>query len=353
MRRRWARWRGYADELEEAMRSAGEHLAEVEALIAEAWERSSWRNRQRDTIDAEILRRALDVPFLGDLVRIAWRVGPDADLSPPDFEGRPWPDDDVRGESTRASRLSDGPAAGDAVALSPEPDARPPARLRAAERALRARTRSLVVVLDDLVGARNASAVVRTAEALGLQEVHIVQREGRVALERTVTMRADRWLDLCWYPRPEPAMEALRARGYRVWVADFAEDAVPLTEVPVRDGLAVVFGSEQRGVSDAVRERADGHFFLPTAGFTSYVNVSVMAGIAVHDLDRRMRAAGVRRPLGREELARLRPAWYERLARGHPGRALRYRGWLGREVEPAPPRGARVERGDPEGDRRR
>ena len=77
--------------------------------------------------------------------------------------------------------------------IPPPADEEPPARIRAAERALQERTRSLVVVLDDLVGARNASAVVRTAEALGLQEVHIVQREGRVALERTVTMLGAAW----------------------------------------------------------------------------------------------------------------------------------------------------------------
>ena len=69
------------------MRSAGEHLAEAERLIAEAWERSVWSGRRRATIDAEIVRRALDVPFLGDLIRAAWRLGPDADLSPPDFDG--------------------------------------------------------------------------------------------------------------------------------------------------------------------------------------------------------------------------------------------------------------------------
>ncbi|MBW2386250.1 MAG: hypothetical protein JRG92_21695, partial [Deltaproteobacteria bacterium] len=83
MRRRWGRWRGYMDELEEVMRIAGEQLREAEALVSRAWERPQWRARQRDAADPEILRRALDIPFLRDLVRIAWRVGPEANLSPP------------------------------------------------------------------------------------------------------------------------------------------------------------------------------------------------------------------------------------------------------------------------------
>jgi tRNA (guanosine-2'-O-)-methyltransferase len=345
MRRGFGRWRGYADELEEVMRSAGEHLAEVESLIAEAWERPTWHARQRDTIDAEILRRALDVPFLGDLVRAAWRIGPDGVGPPPDFEGVPWGESESVVSLPSADRM--------ARTATPEPerlpdDARPPARLRAAERALRCRTRSLAVVLDDLVSARNASAIVRTAEALGLQEVHLVQREGRVALERTVTTMAERWVDLHWYPRPEPAIEGLRARGYRVFVADYGDGAIPLQSVPVCDRMAVVFGSEQRGVSARVRDQADGLFFLPSAGFTAYVNVSVMAGIALHDLDARMRASGVRRPLDETDRARLRRAWYTALARGHEDRARRFLAWLERDVTPAPPRAARGPRGDDE-----
>jgi tRNA (guanosine-2'-O-)-methyltransferase len=342
MRRRWGRWRGYADELEELMRAAGEHLAEVEALIAEAWERSTWRGRQRASIDGEILRRALDVPFLGDLVRTAWRLGPDADLSPPDFEGRPWRDGEAQSVLASASR---GERREAVAGVPPDGEERPPARLRAAERALRDRTRSLVVVLDDLVGARNASAVVRTAEALGLQEVHLVQQEGRVALERTVTTLAERWVDLHWYPRAAPVLDGLRARGYRIWVADYGQDAVPLSAVPAQDRMALVFGSEQRGVSEATRAHADGCFFLPSAGFTSYVNVSVMAGIALHDVDARLRAAGLRRPLEPDDRARLRRAWYTLLARGDPERTRRYLGWAERPVEPAPPRGPRPARG--------
>lgn len=330
------------------MRSTGEHLAEVEALIARVWERRQWRARQAKTIDAEILRRALDMPFFGDLVRAAWRVGPDADLSPPDFRGTPW-----EHEGEVYSRTSDSrPQVRDDLPVAPPGrEAEAPARLRAAERALQDRTRSLVPVLDDLVGARNASAVVRTSEALGLQEVHLVQREGRVALERTVTLHAERWLDLHWYARAEEMLTGLRDRGYRVWVADYAKGALPLVEIPVQDRMAVVFGSEQKGVSEEVRRQADGFFFLPSSGFTSYVNVSVMAGVTLHSLDARMRSAGVRTPLDARDLARLRKGWYATLAKGNPARASEYRHWLERSVSPAPPRSERGESRDSTADR--
>ena len=341
MRRGWGRWRGYADELEEALRVAGEHLAETETLSAEAWEKETWARRQAQSISREMVRRALDIPVLGDLLRTAFTIDSQEALTPPDFIGEPW-----SGEGHQASLSSVDRAAGrpKVEPVNPQPDEQPPARIRAAERALRARSRSLVVVLDDLVGARNASAVVRTAEALGLQEVHLIQQEGRVSLERTVTMLAERWLDLFWYQRAEEAIAAFRASGHRIWVADYAPGSLPLSDLPVSDRMALVFGSEQRGVSPAMRKAADGFFHLPTAGLTSYVNVSVMAGIALHHVDARMREAGERRPLESEDREALRRAWYGALARGDQARAARYLGWADRGVEPAPPKGASAAR---------
>jgi tRNA (guanosine-2'-O-)-methyltransferase len=325
MRKKWGRWRGYMDELEEVMRVCAEHLAESEALMAEVWERKLWRGARTTSIDGEILRRALDMPFFRELIEIAWRIGPDAELEPADFEGRPW------NEGEAETRVLSSERVPEVQALAPderEPGAEPPARLRAAERALAERSRSLVVVLDDLVNARNLSAVVRTAESLGLQEVHMIQREGRVALERTVTMRAQRWLDLFWYERAATAIEALRARGYRILVSDYSEDARPVDQVPLTDKVALCFGSEQVGVSDALREAADGCFYLPSVGFTSYINVSVAAGISIHTIDARQRSEGLRTPIDETDRAALRKSWYAALARGDESRARRYLAWL-------------------------
>jgi tRNA (guanosine-2'-O-)-methyltransferase len=336
MRTGWGRWRGYMDELEDVMRLAGEHLAECEAVIAETWERAAWRNRQFKSTDTELLRRALDIPFFRRLIEAAWRVGPDAELAAQDFSGREWEDGEATTETLSADRaaLPTG-----LVPESPALDASPPARLRAAERALELRSRSLVVLLDNLVDSRNASAIVRTSESLGLQEVNFIQAQGRAALERSITMRADRWMDLRWHRSPETAIEMLRDRGYRILVSDFSVDAQPLEEVELSDSVAIAFGSEQSGVGDALRDAADGFFYLPSAGFTAYINVSVMAGIALYALDRRMREEGLRRPLSEDERATLRRAWYSALARGNRGRAARYLGWLDHPPEPAPPRG--------------
>ena len=333
MRRGWGRWRGYMDELEVVMRQAAERLDEAERLIAEAWERGLWHKRQRESVETEIVRRAQDMPFLGALIARARGLDASERLEPPDFIGRPWEAGEERAELTPALRFPERP---EVEALEPAEGVPAPTRLRAAERALAERSRSMVVLLDDLVNPRNASAVIRTSEALGIQEIHIVQQEGRADLERTVTMLAERWLDLFWYRDIESAVSALRARGYRILVSDYSRGAEPLEDVPLADRVAVAFGSEQRGVSPALHAAADGFFFLPSVGFTSYLNVSVMAGISLYTFDQRMRAEGLRRPVAPEDRAQLRQAWYAALAKGDDRRAREFKGWL--EKPPAPAR---------------
>jgi tRNA (guanosine-2'-O-)-methyltransferase len=320
------------DELEEAMRACGEHLAEVEALLSETYEREEWRGGRRDSVEGEIVRRALDVPFLRELVRAAWTVGPEADLAAPDFEGRAWHEEESGAELRSIER---GPRLEIERGAEPPAGETPPARLAAAERALAERSRSIVVVLDNLVNPRNASAVARTTEALGLQEIHFIQRQGKLELERTLTTLSHRWLDLFWHREAPPALAALRARGYRILAADFGSEALPVEELALSERVAVVLGSEQQGVSPAARAAADGFFYLPTTGFTSYLNVSVAAGVSLYALDRRMRRAGLRQPLEEQDKTALRRTWYTALARGDTARARRYLTWLDHPPRPA------------------
>jgi tRNA (guanosine-2'-O-)-methyltransferase len=323
MRARWGRWHGYMDELEESMRGAGQHLAEIQRLLAAKFERETWKGEKRDSADAEIVRRALDIPFLRELIISASRVDSLDALVNRGFIGRDWREGETRDEQTSASRRPEPPV----QELEIPENTPPPARIVAAERALRDRTRSLVVVLDHLVNTRNISAVVRSIEALGLQELHVIDPKGKAALERTLTTRAERWLDIVWHADATDAIDELRERGYRILAADFGEEAQTVESVPLSGPTALVFGSEQLGVSQSMRERVDGFFYLPNSGFTAYINVSVAAAIAVYALDRRMREAKLRQSLSEEDERELRPAWYAMLARGDRDKEAEYLAW--------------------------
>lgn len=331
MRHRWGRWHGYMDELEEAMRLAGQHLEEVERLIAAEYHRSEWRGGRRDSADEEIVRRALDIPFLRDLVRMAHRVESLDALNDAGFIGRRWGEEEEGLAQPSAERFDTShiePRALDA-------EANPPARIAAAERALADRTRSLVVVLDELINARNISAILRSVECLGLQELHIIDPSGKPELEQTLTTRAERFLDLHWHRDPARAFDGLRERGYRILAAHIDEASQPVDSVPLAGPTAIVFGSEQTGVSAEALAQADGLFHLPNSGFTAYINVSVATALSVYALDRRLRDAGLREPLPYADKRALRPTWFSLLARGKPEKQAEYLAWAERLNERA------------------
>jgi tRNA (guanosine-2'-O-)-methyltransferase len=328
---RWNRWLAYMDQLEEAMRVCGVHLAEVERTLSHSYERSTWRGAKRDSVASETLRRALDIPFFRQLIRAA-AAQPDLDaLEDPNFNGYPWqPGEDRRTRTSESWMPNDVDPDPDSDAnpdAGPERDEEPPARVLAAERALQSRSRSIAVVLDNLVNSRNISAVVRTTEALGLQELHIIHEPGRPKLERKLAMYAYRWLDIVWHKSGEAAIASLHERGYRVLATGFGDHAESVETVPIEGPVALVFGSEQYGVSESVAKNADGLFYLPTPGFTSYFNVSVAVGIGLYTVDRRMRDAGLREPLSEDDKSTLRPAWYAMLGRGNAELSQRYLAW--------------------------
>ena len=330
MRSRWGRWHGYMEELEEVMRVAGQHLAEVERILATTYERETWKGAKRDSADTEIVRRAHDIPFFRELIETANKLDSLLGIENAGYVGRDWRDEE---ETNEKMSVDHGSGLG-TIEAKPSADATAPARIVAAERALQNRTRSLVVVLDNLVNARNISAVARSIEALGLQELHIISAAGPPALERTLTTRSERWLDIITHRDGPSAIESLRKRGYKILAADFGEAAIEVESVPVDAKTAIVFGSEQLGVSPEVKNAADGLFFLPNAGFTAYINVSVAAAISVYTLDRRMRDCGLRESLSEAEKAVLRPAWYAMLARGDKRKEAEYLGWAANPPTP-------------------
>ena len=183
-----------------------------------------------------------------------------------------------------------------------------PLRLRRAERVLAERTRSLTVVLDHLRTPLNASAVLRTAEAFGLQELHLVDRHGRPVPMADITLRAHRWVDLHWYRSTAGIVASLRDRGFRILAAAPGPDAVPFDEVALDGSTALVFGNERDGISTELLAAVDARFFLPATGFVRYVNLSAAVAMSVHAIDRRMRAAGLRRGLDDDDRRALRRA---------------------------------------------
>ncbi|MED5370974.1 MAG: RNA methyltransferase [Myxococcota bacterium] len=157
-------------------------------------------------------------------------------------------------------------------------------RLNRALDLLDLRIGDLIVVIEAVRRRHNSSAILRSTEAFGLHEAHLVANQFRPA--PGASRGAERWLDLHMYAQTDDCLDALEARGFELWVADFTDDAVPPSELPSDGKVALLFGSEVTGVSPAARARAKGTVFIPTVGVTQSLNVSAAAAIIIGEAAR-------------------------------------------------------------------
>lgn len=156
--------------------------------------------------------------------------------------------------------------------------------------ALAQRLGSLVVVCETVRRRHNVSAILRSCEAFGLHEVHLVT-EGSAAASPGTARGAERWVHRRRFETIEASVADLKARGFRVVVADLRPGAWSPEDVPVDRPLAIVLGSEFLGVTARARALADGAVCIPMQGLTGSLNVSASAAILVRTLGVRRRAA--------------------------------------------------------------
>lgn len=177
-----------------------------------------------------------------------------------------------------------------------------PERLQRIEEVVEGRTDDLVIVLDRIADPHNSSAVLRSADAFGVQNVHAIVGAHGFRASRGVSKGTHRWLDVTRYETAEACARRLKSDGYRIYVAAMDGETTPKALQEERR-LAVVFGNEHRGVSSEMRALADGTFSIPMRGFVESLNISVAAAIALQTLasDGRRRLEPARQ---RELLAR-------------------------------------------------
>jgi len=195
-----------------------------------------------------------------------------------------------------------------------------PERIARIHAVLAARLASIASAVEDTYDPHNAAATIRTSEALGLQELHVIEPGERFSAARGVTRGAHRWIDLHRWPAADAAVHGLHARGFRVYATLPDPGAVSIEDVDVSTPLAVIFGNEHAGVSDAAVAACDGAITVPMFGFTESYNLSVTVGLAMGRLAARRRAhLGAAGDLDPARYIRLKARWY----------ALRIRGVVG------------------------
>jgi len=174
------------------------------------------------------------------------------------------------------------------------------------------RTRYLTVVLDDIYYPQNASAILRTSECLGIQDLYAIEDKNKLKVNSDVVKGASKWINLRRYNEQDgrnECIEGLKQQDYKIVAMTISEDCIPLEQLPIDKKLALCFGCEETGLHKDIENKADYKVQIPITGFTQSYNVSVSAGISLYYLINRIKESRHNWQLNQEEKEKLLIDW--------------------------------------------
>ncbi len=184
------------------------------------------------------------------------------------------------------------------------------------DKVIRYRTRHITVVLEDIYQPHNASAVLRSADLTGIQDVHIIENRNKYQVNPEVAMGSSKWLNLIKYNEQEnntlAAYDALRKVGYRIVATTPHKNDQMLDDISIQGKMALVFGTELKGLSETAIAHADEYLRIPMYGFTESYNISVSAALTLFTLTEKMRKSAVPWQLSEEEKLDILVEWAKR-----------------------------------------
>lgn len=185
-----------------------------------------------------------------------------------------------------------------------------PGRLHRLYNVLAERTRYISILLEAVDDGHNQAAVLRSAEAFGVQDITVVTGRAPFQPHELITKSADKWLTIRRQPDIRTAINHLKKKGYQVFASHLSEQAVPLEQLDVNRPTVLIFGNEHSGVSEDAVRYADGTFVIPMKGFVQSLNISVAAALSIKFLtDKARRMAGGKYYLTVEEKREIFREW--------------------------------------------
>jgi len=169
-----------------------------------------------------------------------------------------------------------------------------PQRLELFNKILDMRTRYLTVVLEDIFQPQNASAVLRTCDCFGVQDIHVIEGRNEFKVNREIAMGSSKWLTVKKYKGKEngnlEVIRKLKAENYRIVATTPHMNDQELPDFDLTKGkTALIFGSERPGLTENIIKEADEFLKIPMYGFTESFNISVSAAIILHHLTQKLR----------------------------------------------------------------
>ena len=185
-------------------------------------------------------------------------------------------------------------------------------RLGIFEKVLADRTRHFTVATEDVYQLHNTSAVMRTCDIFGIQDLHVVEEKLGKRIDREIAMGAQKWVDFHRYDSILDCTGKLRADGYQIIATTPHENGQLLHDFDITKKSAFIFGTEKDGLSDAVLNSADGFLKIPMYGFTESLNISVSAAIILQNVVTRLKQSEEVWSLSEDEKLVLELKWVKK-----------------------------------------
>lgn len=174
---------------------------------------------------------------------------------------------------------------------------------------LQYRSKHFTVAVEDVYQLHNTSAVMRSCEVFGVQELHVIEQRFGKRIDKQIAMGAQKWVDIIRYQDSLSCIDSLRQKGYKIIATTPHIDSVYLEDFDISKPSAIFFGTEKEGLSEDVLRNADGFLKIPMVGFTESLNVSVSAAIIIQNLMQRLRSSEINWKLSEEQILEKRLDW--------------------------------------------
>ena len=181
---------------------------------------------------------------------------------------------------------------------------------------LKNRTRHFTVVLEDIYQQHNSSAVIRSCEIFGIQDVHVIENKYISNVSKNIAKGSQKWLSFHNYKKETnntiACLNSLKGKGYQLIATSPHHNSCLLHDFDITKKSAFIFGVEKTGVSKEVIKNADGILKIPMAGFTESLNISVAAAIILENLTYKLRTSSINWNLTHKEEEELYTQWIEK-----------------------------------------
>ena len=194
-------------------------------------------------------------------------------------------------------------------------------RFQRFEDILNNRTKHITVVLEDIFQGHNASAVPRSCDCFGIQDIHFIENNYEFTINEDVSMGAYQWLSVHQYNSKGKnntieCLTKLKNQGYKILATTPHAKALRIDEIDTSHKTAILFGTEKEGLSNQAIQMADESVYIPMYGFTESFNISVSAALVLYEITKKIRSNGLLEyPLSIQEKEEILLAWIKKSVR--------------------------------------